>query len=125
MVESPTLRSGSGRVAIPEVREWSGHPNGGLGVVGSGRETLTEVREWTGVVGRPPESLGVVRWHSRRFGIGWETLPEVREWSRVVMRPSRRFGSGRKAPGGPRVVEMLSLRSGSGRETILVVRVWS
>ena len=42
----------SGREALPKVREWSGVPPGGTGVVGrtsgmseSGREALPEVRE--------------------------------------------------------------------------------
>ena len=53
----PSLRSGSGREAFLEVREWSGGPPEGLGVVGSGPEA------------------------SRRSGSGRETLPEVRDWS--------------------------------------------
>ena len=53
---------------------------------------------------------------SRRSGSGWETLPEVSEWSGVVMRPSRRFGHGREAPEGPRVVVIPSRWSGSGLE---------
>ena len=55
------MRSGSGRKALPEVREWSGGRRGGLGVVGrpfrrsgSGREALPEVRER---LGGPPGGL--------------------------------------------------------------------
>ena len=44
------------RVALPDVRKWSGGTSGSLGVVGklsqmlrSGREALPEVLEWSGV----------------------------------------------------------------------------
>ena len=53
--------SGSGRVALLDVREWYGSPPGCPGVVGrptrmsgNGREALEKVREWSG-------SLPVVR----------------------------------------------------------------
>ena len=51
--------SGSGRDALPEVREWSGY--------------LEDLREW---LGSPPGCLGVDRRPSR-----------MREWSGVVWRP--------------------------------------
>ena len=48
--------SGSGGEALPDIREWSGNPDGCPGVVGrptcvfgSGREALPDVREWSGV----------------------------------------------------------------------------
>ena len=53
-----------------------------------------EVREWSGV---PPEGPGVVVRPSRTFGSGHESLPEVRVWSELVRRPSRKCGSGRDA----------------------------
>ena len=47
--------SGSGREALGDVREWSGHPRGRAGVVGrpsgmsgSGREVLEDVRALSG-----------------------------------------------------------------------------
>ena len=47
--------TGSGREAIPDVREWLGAPSGCLGVVGRpslmtgiGLEALSDVREWSG-----------------------------------------------------------------------------
>ena len=41
-----------------------------------GREDLLEVREWSGV---PPKGLGVVGRPSQKFESGQEDLPEVRE----------------------------------------------
>ena len=47
--------TGSGLLALPDVRKWSRGPSGCLGVVGrpsrmtgSGRETLTDVPKWSG-----------------------------------------------------------------------------
>ena len=61
-----------GRQALPEVREWSGDPFVGPGVVGrpsrrsgSGWEALLEFRVWSGGF---PGSLGVDGSPSRRFG---------------------------------------------------------
>ena len=55
MVGRPYQMFRSVLVALPKVREWSGGPPEGLGVVGitskrsgSGRESLPEVREWSG-----------------------------------------------------------------------------
>ena len=93
--------SGSGREAIPDVREWSGGPPG-----------------CPGVVGRP----------SRMSGSGQEALPNVRAWSRghpeclgVVLIPSRMSritsrmsGSGQESP----------LMSRSGREVFPEVWEW-
>ena len=82
------------------VQEFSGVYPEGLGVVGSGRDTLPEIREWSG---GPPVGPGVVERLFRRLGIGWETLPYVREWSGgppvgpgVVGRTSRRSRSSRE-----------------------------
>ena len=54
MVVRPLRRAGSGRIALPEVREASEGSSGGPGVVvrpfrrsGSGRKTFTVVREWS------------------------------------------------------------------------------
>ena len=67
VVGRPSRMSGSGREALPDVREWSGGPPGCLGVVGrtsrmsgSSREVLPDVREW---LGGPPGSRS-----------GWEAL---------------------------------------------------
>ena len=63
MVGRPSLRSGSGRETLPEVRKWSGHPPVDLEMdvrpsqrsecgrraswrCGPGRETLLEVQKW-------------------------------------------------------------------------------
>ena len=83
--------SGSGQMALPDVREWSDGPTGCPGVVGRPsqmygsvwkaipdvREALSDVREWlkgslgySGVVGRP----------SRMSTSGREALPDIREW---------------------------------------------
>ena len=94
----PSRMSGSGRDALPDVRQLSRGPTGCPAVVGtpsrlsgSGREALPNVREWSGC---PPGCQGVV-------GVA---LPEVREWSGglpgcsgVVGRTSRMSGSGREA----------------------------
>ena len=56
MVKRPSLRPGTVRETLPEVRKWSGDPLGGLELVGrpsrrsfyspvSGWEALPEVRE--------------------------------------------------------------------------------
>ena len=80
----------SGRVALPDVREWSGNPPeclvgplGYPGVVGrpsrmsgSYRESLTNVREW---VGGPPGCLGVFVRSSRMSKSGREALLDVRQ----------------------------------------------
>ena len=83
---------------------------------GTGRESSSEVRE---LLGGPPVGLRVFRIPTRKSESSRETLPEVSGWSGdppggagVVERPTRRFG----------VVGKLSLRSGSGREALPVVR---
>ena len=55
MIRRPSWRFRSGQEALPKVREWSGGPPGGLGVVGrpfwrsvGGRKALREVQEWLG-----------------------------------------------------------------------------
>ena len=59
---------------------------------GSGREALPDVREWSG---GPPRCPVVVESHSWMFAICREALPDVRKWTRgplgcpvVVGRPS-------------------------------------
>ena len=113
---------GSGGETLPQVREWSethpqvrecsGDPPAGPGVVsrlsrrsGSSREALPKVRVWSGAVGRPSRQSKVVGRPSQRYGFG-------REWSGhppgsqgVVGRPYRRYGSGREAI--PEVRELL------------------
>ena len=78
--------------ALPEVRELSGGPPGGLVVVGrpsqcsvsgwetlsEGRDALTEVREWSGDL---PGGPGVDGKPFRRCGSGREALSKVWEWS--------------------------------------------
>ena len=68
--------SGSGRLALPDVQEWSAVPSECPAVngrpsrmSGNGREALSNVREW------------------------WESLTDIR----VFWRPSRMYGSGRDA----------------------------
>ena len=70
----PSRRSGSGREAITEVREWPGGPTGGPGVFW---ESFLTVRECSG---GPPRGLGVVRKPYRRSGSGLGALPEVWAW---------------------------------------------
>ena len=66
--------SGSGLVALPNVREWSGGPPN----VQEGLEVLLEC---PGVVERPTKCPGMVKRQSRESGKGWETLLEVCEGS--------------------------------------------
>ena len=90
MFRSLYRMSGSGRLALPDVWEWSAVPSG--------------CPEWSGgpsgcpgVVGRPSQmslSFGRPFWMSgscqeahwksgrpsRLFGSHWETLPDVQEW---------------------------------------------
>ena len=74
--------SGSGREALPDVREWSGGPPGCPGVVWR----PTQMSECSGgppgcpeVVRRTPGCPGVVGRPSRMFGSGRETLPDVQK----------------------------------------------
>ena len=81
--------SGSGRLALPNVQEWSGDPPVCPGVVGrpsrmSGcgpdtvpnhRKDLPDVQEWSGV---PPGCPGVVGRPSRMSGSGREAIHDVR-----------------------------------------------
>ena len=62
--------SGSGRVALPDVREspW---------MSGSGLEALKDVCEWSG---GPPRYPGVFGRPSRIPGSGREAFLDVREW---------------------------------------------
>ena len=115
MVETPSRMSmtggrpsrmfGSVRVAVSDVREWSG---GRLGC--------------PGVVGGPSKCPGVVGSLSHMTGGGREALPVDWEWSEgppgclgVVGRPSRMSGSGRESL--QEVWEALQM-SGSGLETL-------
>ena len=82
--------SGSGRKALPNVREWSIGPTGCPGVLGrpfrmfarpsrmsgSGRNSLPDVRKWSVV---PPGFPGVVGRPSRMSRSGREALSDVRE----------------------------------------------
>ena len=117
MVGRPSRRSGFGRVAISE-----------------GKDFLLEVREWSE---GPLVVPGVVERPSWRSGSGWGGpfggLGRHSGGPGVVGRPSRRYGSGREAlpevwelwegpPCGSGVVWRSSRRSGSGRETLPVVR---
>ena len=109
------------RDALPEVREWSGGPPSGLGVLGrptrrvwrfsrrsgSDLEVLPEVREWSG---GSPGGPGVVWRFSRRSGSGRESLPVVPEWLGVP-------------PGGPGVFGRFSRMSGIGWEALPEVRI--
>ena len=83
----PSLTSGSGRDALPDVREWSGDPN-----------------RCPRLVESPPECQDVVKRTSRMSAIGWEALPDVRKWSSdpprclgVVGRPFQKSAIGREA----------------------------
>ena len=55
--------SDSGRLILPDVREWSVGPSG-----------------CSAVVGKPSQFPGVVRRLSRMYGSGRLALPDVREW---------------------------------------------
>ena len=137
--------SGSGRKAIPNVREWSGDSLGCPGVVGwpsqlprSGLEILSDVREWSGgpprcpgVVERPTKSPGMVGRQSRKSGKGRETLLEVCEglkgppktWKGQMAHPEVRESSG-YTPGSLGRVGRLSQKSWSSRETLSHVWKW-
>ena len=103
--------SGNGRMALPDVREYSGGPHGCPEVVerlsrmsGSGQEALSDVLEWSGALrmsGSDQVALPDVR----------VTIPDVREWSGV-----RR--------GCPGVVGQPSRMSRSVPETFPDVRKW-
>ena len=80
MVGMPSRRSGSGRKALSEVREWSLDPHGGLRVVG---RPFRKFQEWSGgppvgqgIVWGTPTGSGVVGMPSRRSGSGREALPK-------------------------------------------------
>ena len=83
MSGTPSWMSGGGRLALLDVREWSGDPPRFVGAVrrpsrtsGSGREALLDVREWSeGPLGSPR----VVGSPSRMTGGGREALTDVRE----------------------------------------------
>ena len=94
MVRRPSRMFVSGRLALPDVREWSGvsprclwwlgGPHRCTGVVGSlswlsgsGWEALPDVREWSGISAKGP---GVVGRPSRMSGSGQKALSDVREW---------------------------------------------
>ena len=90
MTERRSRISGSGRVALPDIREWSGDPAKCLGVVGrpsrmSGIRLKSLLEVW--------ETLSDVR-------SGRESLPDVREWSLGPL-------------GGPEVVGRPTLMSGN------------
>ena len=79
--------SGSGREALPDIREWSGLSPGCPGVVG--------------IISRMSGSGRGPSWMS---GSSQKAFPDVREWSggppgcpAVVERPSQMSGSDRKA----------------------------
>ena len=92
---------GSGRVVLPDVREWLGVTLGSLGGPPDVRELLGDSPGCPGVVGRLSRmSLRGGR-PFRMSGSCREALLDVREWSGcppgcpgVVGRPSRLFGSG-------------------------------
>ena len=63
--------SGSGREALPDVREWSVDPPECL-------ETRQDVQGWSGGL---PGYPGVVGKPSRMSGSGREAIADVREWS--------------------------------------------
>ena len=122
VVGRPSQMSGSGREALPNVREWLGNPpgcpgslHGCLGVVGSPSQKL----------GGPLECLGLVRRLSQMSESGLEALPDVQELSKAL--PD--VWDGREAipnvrkwlgvpPGCPGVVRRPSRMSGSGRKAI-------
>ena len=89
--------SGSGREALPDVRERLGGSPGCPGVFGRLSRMASSCQEalsYPVIVGRP----------SRMSGSGREALPDVWEWSggplgcpTVVERPSRSSGSGLEA----------------------------
>ena len=62
MFESPSRMSGSGRLALTDVQEWSGVPS-----------------RWPGVVVSPLECPAVVGSPFRMSGYGREAFPDVRE----------------------------------------------
>ena len=64
--------SGSGREALPVVREWSGDLSECPGCPPG----------YPGAVGRPSQIFGRGRRPSLMSGSGREALPDVREWSR-------------------------------------------
>ena len=95
VVGKTSWMSGSGREALPNVREWwealhdvllttPGH-RGVVGktsrMSGSSREILPDVREWSGGL---PECPGVVDSFYQMCGSGRETLPDVWEALLVV-----------------------------------------
>ena len=85
--------------ALPEIRDRTGDPPGGLGRVG-----------------RPSQKSGSL---FQKFGIDREALPEVRAgWEAL---PEVRDGS-KGPPGGPGVVSRPFRRSGMGQEAL--PKVW-
>ena len=88
------VMSGTGRLALPDVREWSGVPSG-----------------CPGVVGCPPGCPEVVKMPSRMFGSGRETLPNFAEWWEALLHVWK------LSRGTPEIQEAL-LISGSDQETL-------
>ena len=127
MSESPYRMSGSGQLALPDVRDWLGGYSECQGFVRRqsrksrcGRKVLLEVRK---LLGGPLGSPGVVESPSRMSGSGQEALPNVREWSGDTPRCLGVLGSPPGCPGvvgGPPgcsgVVRMLSRKSRSSRK---------
>ena len=141
--------SGSGQVALPVVREWSGDPAKCLGGVGRPPgcpRGFADVWEWSRGLSECP---GVVGRRARISGSGQVALPNVREWWEAlpdVQEASRMSGSVKGPPeclggpagcsvgpfGCPGLFERPSRMSGrpyqmseSGREALSDVWEWS
>ena len=71
------------REALSDVREWweaLPHVCEACRMFGSGRKAIPNVREWSG---GPPGCLRVIGSPSQMSESGWEALLDVREWSKV------------------------------------------
>ena len=115
--------SGSGRVALLDVREWLRDPPRCLAVIGRPFQMSGSGGRPSWMYGRPHGCPGVVGRPYRMSGSGRETVPDVRKCTEgypgcpggplgcpgVVGRPSRKFGRP-------------SRMSGNGMETLPVVR---
>ena len=118
MVGRPSQRSVSGQKAFPVGQLWLGmFRRAGSGRepsrwASSGRRVLPEVREWSG---NPPGGPGMIKRPSRKAGSGQESLPEGREWL-GALQEGMEWSSG--PTGCPGVDGRPSRWSGSGQESL-------
>ena len=114
VVRKPSQQFGSGREAIPDVREWSGGPpeiRECLPITPGSPEAIPVAREWSRV---PPGCPEEVARPSRMFRSGRDAIPDVRE---LLVDPP---GCPETLPEDRRHFRMY----GSGQEALAALREW-